>query len=206
MNWFAFGDTLAQGHRQRVEINEQRDIEKFNIRAAEQNAALTAQQTSAREEQQRRESRQLLGTQRAAIAQSGVGFGGSSADIMRQSAASAELDALNIRYAGDLERMGILNEIEMRKYNDKLLQLQGKQVMRMRWGSALGALFGGGGGRQPEAGKALDAKTGAYGQGGDGGTNHSWNKTAAGAYGGFGGGSTKFTKSSRTNRIGTGPN
>lgn len=194
MNWFAFGNTLAEGRQQRKEIDAQREIENFNIRNARQNAQLTAQQTSAREEQQRREARQLLGTQRAAIAQSGVGFSGSSLDIMRQSTTNAELDSLNIRYAGDLERHGILNEIEMREYNARLLKLRGKQVMRMRWGAAIGNLFGGGsggygksgGGALEKSGHGKDASKDAKDR------SHGWAKGAKGAYGGYG-------------RVGTGP-
>lgn len=189
MNYFAAGQALVEGRVQRGEIDMQRKIEQFNISVAEQNARLTGQQTSAREEQQRRESRQLLGTQRAAIAQSNVGFDGSSADIIRQSSANAELDALNIRYAGELERMGFLNEIEMRKYSDQMLKLKGKQVMRMRWGNALGALFGGGAGQQ-QISKALDRNN--NGPSGGGKVSHTWASGARGAYGGFG-------------RVGTGP-
>lgn len=180
---------LVQGRQERNRIDVQRDIEQFNIKVGEQNAALTAQQASVREEQQRRESRQILGTQRAAIAQSGVGFGGSSADIIRQSETSAELDALNIRYAGVLERMGILNDVEMRKFNDKVLRMQGKQAMRLRWFNAAAAFFGAPGVQQ-QIGEALAKRNSGYGQSGS--TYHSWNKTAAGAYGGFG-------------KIGTGP-
>lgn len=146
MNFFAFGNTLAEGRQQRKEIEAQREIEKFNIENDKQNARLLGQQTSAREEALRRDARKVLGAERAGIAQSGVGFGGSSLDVMRRSTAAAELDALNIRYAGDLERTGILNQIEMREYNNRLLKLRGKQVMRMRWGAALGNLFGGAGG------------------------------------------------------------
>jgi hypothetical protein len=148
MNWFAFGQSLAEGHRQQYELNEQRAIENFNIEVQRQNARLKGQQTSAAEEAQRRSSRQVLGAERAGIAEAGVGFGGSSLDIMRRSTANAELDALNIRYAGDLERLGILNDIEMRKYHVTMLDKAAKQVMIMRWGAALSSLFGGAGGMQ----------------------------------------------------------
>lgn len=188
MNFFAFGNALAEGRLQRNQIDAQRDIEQFNIKNQEQNAALKAQQTSAAEEMQRREGRRNLASQRAAIAQSGVGFLGSSADIMRQSTAAAELDALNVRYAGDLERMGILNDIEMRKFNDKLLKQRGKQVMRMRWGNALGALFGGGGGASFGGDTALPSNS--YGQGGiNWGAftpSSSWASGSSGVYGGYG--------------------
>lgn len=202
---------LVQGRQARNAIDVERDIEKFNIKAAEQNASLTAQQTSQREDQQRRESRMLLGTQRAAIAQSGVGFGGSSADIIRRSTANAELDALNIRYAGDLERMGILNEIEMRKFNDQVLRKQGKQAMRLRWFNAASAFFGDPGVQQ-RIGAALGS-SGAYGQSGNG-TSHNWASGSTGAYGGYGriGGMSSWSASNFSQpagrsvpRIGTGP-
>lgn len=184
MNWFAFGNALGEGRNQRYQINQQREIQKFNIKNQEQNAALKAQQTSQAEEQQRRESRQLLGSQRAAVAQSGVGFGGSSDAIMRQSSAAAELDALNIRYAGDLERMGILNDIEMMKYQDKLMQRAGKMAMRVRWINALSALYNG---QTADLSKDAKAKTadGRYGQGGTPTTSHGWASSSRGAYGGM---------------------
>lgn len=187
MNFFAMGAALAEGRLQRNQIDVQRDIEQFNIKNQEQNAALKAQQAGAAEEMQRREGRRLLGSQRAAIAQSGVGFLGSSSDIMRQSAAAAELDALNIRYAGDLERLGILNDIEMRKYNDKVLKQRGKLAMRMRWGNAASALFGGSAGSSWADKTAASSDTGAYGQNWGAFTpNSTWASSSRGVYGGFG--------------------
>ena len=182
MNFFAFGSEMAKGRQARNAIDSQRDIEQFNIKVEKQNAMLVGQQASAREEQQRRESRQLLGTQRAAIGQSNVGFEGSSADIIRQSASSAELDALNVRYAGVLERSSILNSISMREYNDKLLKVQGKQAMRMRWLNALSGLVGGSSTGE-SFNKALGRENTAYG---NQGTSHKWASGAGGAYGGFG--------------------
>jgi len=83
--------------------------------AADQNAALMEQQGRIAqaqafrdEETQRRQARQMLGTQAAAIAESGGGMGGTSAKLIEQSAANAELDALNIRYAGILKGKGLM--------------------------------------------------------------------------------------------------
>lgn len=155
---------LVKGRQDRNEIDRQRDIEQFNIKVGEQNAALSGQQTSAREEEVRRRARRALGQQRAAIGQSGTGFSGSNESIMAQSSTNAELDALNVRYAGQLERMGILNDVTMRKYNDKVLKVQGKQAMRMRWFNAVSSFFGGGA-QQQQIGQAL-APTAASTQGG----------------------------------------
>ena len=56
-------------------------------------------ETGAAEEAQRRQATQALAKMQAAQAQSGL-VGGSTADVYRQSAIDAELDALNIRYEG----------------------------------------------------------------------------------------------------------
>lgn len=194
---------LVKGRQDRNAIDVQRDIEQFNIKVEKQNAELVAQQTSAREEQQRREGRSLLGTQRAAIGQANVGYDGSSADIIKQSTVSAELDSLNVRYAGDLERMGILNSIAMREFNDANLKHAGKVAMRMRWVNAFGALIGGGEVGKTEAPNALSSPGGI--SGGQFTTTHGWASGGMGAYGGMGGGG-KWGAFTPTNQVSTNSN
>jgi hypothetical protein len=192
MNWFAFGQALVEGRQARVETDIQGKILGQRIRWENQNLEITGQQTSQAEEQQRRESRQLLGAGRAAIAQSGIAMTGSAADIMKQSATNAELDALNIRYAGTLERMSILNEIGMLNYEKDVVKMRGQQAMRMRWGNAFAGLFGG------NASSGINSTTqGASKSGGymkrdtptiaslTKGSNR-WAASKTGAYGGYG--------------------
>jgi hypothetical protein len=192
MNWFAFGSALAEGRQARVETDAQQKILGQRIRWENQNLEIAGQQTSQAEEQQRREARQLLGAGRAAVAQSGLAMTGSAADIMKQSATNAELDALNIRYAGTLERMSILNEIGMLNYEKDLVKMRGKQAMRMRWGNALSGLFGGqtGGGmgsaaqgtaRSMNANKRETPTIASLTKG-----SNQWAKSKTGAYGGYG--------------------
>lgn len=92
----------------------------YNARQQEVSANVARRQAAAREEMQRKEARKFLGRQRAAIAESGTGFGGTNQDIAVQSALDAELDALNIRYQGELEARG-LNE------QANLTRLEGRQ-------------------------------------------------------------------------------
>jgi hypothetical protein len=61
-------------------------------------------QALADEQAHRRETRQFLGRQAAAVAQSGAAPGGTSEALARQSEVLAELDALNIRYHGQATR------------------------------------------------------------------------------------------------------
>jgi len=66
----------------------------------------TNEQTLNAEADQRRQGREFLGRQAAAIAQSGTGPGGSNERIQNESAINAELDALNIRYKGAMTAWG----------------------------------------------------------------------------------------------------
>ncbi len=88
----------------------------YNAGQLEQGAALERQQANEREEAQRRQARQVLGSQRAAFAQSGGGMGGSAADVMAQSATNAELDALTLRYEGDLKARGMEAQASSERY------------------------------------------------------------------------------------------
>lgn len=67
------------------------------------------------EQAQRREAKMLLGAQAAAMAQSGTGVEGTNEQVLRQSAALAELDALNIRYRGLSEAHGLLKQARAQK-------------------------------------------------------------------------------------------
>lgn len=93
---------------------------QYNALVAKQRAEIVAGTYNQKEEQQRRSARLEEGKRNAAIAQSGAGLGGSNADVERQSEILAELDALNIRYEGNLERTGALNESNMESYYAKV--------------------------------------------------------------------------------------
>jgi hypothetical protein len=78
--------------------------------AEEEAAALEAQGREASnqalrdEEAQRRAARMALGRMSAAIGEAGGGYGGSAGLLLQQSDVLAELDALNIRYGGQMRR------------------------------------------------------------------------------------------------------
>lgn len=140
---------LVQGRQEANKARQQGRIEKYKAQVAQANAENAGRQASAEQERSRRESRQVLGAQRAGIAESGTAFSGSNLDIIRQDTAAAELDALNIQYAGELERTGLLNEAEAFRYNERVLRSKAKSAMRQRWISAIGAgisAYGGAGG------------------------------------------------------------
>jgi hypothetical protein len=72
---------------------------KAQSEALARRARIERQQASAEEGMLRRQSRHMLGTQAAAMSQSGA----KDQNIMRQSTLSAELDALKVRYEGALK-------------------------------------------------------------------------------------------------------
>ncbi|MBX3480001.1 MAG: hypothetical protein KF842_06350 [Caulobacter sp.] len=85
----------------------------YGALAARENARTVGDQAAAREVALRRESRETLGAQRAAIAESGVGDGGANRLLMAQDAALAELDALNLRYEGRLKMAEYDNQADL---------------------------------------------------------------------------------------------
>jgi hypothetical protein len=103
--------SMAQSNKA-DKVARQAEIEsaRFSAASLRRKAEISRQGFGQREEQQRRDARILAGKRRAAIAQSGTGFDGSNADVERQSQIFAELDALNIRYQGELENHGLLEQ------------------------------------------------------------------------------------------------
>lgn len=75
---------------------------KFNSDMMNRNATIARQQAAAEEEKHRRLGYMRQGAARAAYGASGVAMEGSPLDILEQSAAQEELDALNIRYRGEI--------------------------------------------------------------------------------------------------------
>lgn len=143
MPWIAgglgFAGALVSGAEQAAQMQQQAQIDDYRATVARQAATAKGQQTSAAEEALRRQQRQDLGRMRAAIAESGTGFGGSNADVLRQSTTLAELDALNIQWEGNVERLNLLNEADMAAYNARNARKSASQIMRTRWISAFGA-------------------------------------------------------------------
>lgn len=104
---------ISQGNAQAAQYRAQAQAQEYNARISQQNATIASQQSNAREDRQRREARQVLGAQRASLVQNLGGLYGSAGDIAEQSARNAELDALNIRYEGELQRRGYLSQADL---------------------------------------------------------------------------------------------
>lgn len=156
---------LIKGRQQANELRDQAEIVQQNIDRSVMNREIQGQQYSAREEGLRRNIRAQLGNQRAQIAESGTGFGGTNLQLVKQSTAAGELDALNLRYQGQLERMGMDIDIANLHYNKTALRKAAKTAMRMRWHNAAAAFFGASTVNSSGGTSAPTASPGSYGQG-----------------------------------------
>jgi hypothetical protein len=75
---------------------------EFNASMADRNAALTKQQSAEEERRARVLGRKQLGSIRSTVGASGISMEGSALDVLEESAANAELDALTIRHSGQM--------------------------------------------------------------------------------------------------------
>lgn len=122
---------------------------EFNAQTAERNATNALGISASNQEASGRRSRQIIGNQAAAAAQSGIGMGGSNKDLLEQSQTAAELEALNIAYGGASEATAYRNEAALQRW-------QGKVARRASYLNAATSIFGnaaaygsfGGGGTQ----------------------------------------------------------
>ena len=120
---------LQAGAAAEAQAETQAQANRYNAQVKELQAGVERQVAGRKEEAQRREARQVLGEQRAALAQSGVQLGtGSAADIQEQSATMAELDALTIRYQGEMAAKGLLYDAEADKFEARANIAAGKNA------------------------------------------------------------------------------
>ena len=113
------GSTILSGIGEYKQYRNAAREDKYRADVADVNAANTERQTTAAVGQQQQRAGELLGEQRAAIAQSGFGSTGTMVDIARQSGAGAELDAMNIRYEGNIKKQNFETEAEMARWSAK---------------------------------------------------------------------------------------
>jgi hypothetical protein len=148
---------IAAGNAQAAQYDAQAQAAAWNADMQRQQASATAQQTSAREDLQRKQARQVFGRQIAAGAESGVNITtGSAADLFRSSLYDAEMDALNIRYEGELNRVGLLNQASLSDWEGKVAKVNSKSAQKAGYLNAATALAG-----SAAAAGAYGAKSGA---------------------------------------------
>lgn len=127
---------ISSGEQAGQNADAQAAAASYNATVQRQQADQAFSVANAEEERQRRAGRAVLGQQRAAVAEAGGGFGGSAFDIMSDSAAAAELDALNIRYQGQLQARGHRAQAGLSDYEAAMSRYNARQA---RIGGYIGA-------------------------------------------------------------------
>lgn len=159
-----------------VEGKQAQRAAEFNAATMEAEARIARAQGGAREEQQRRRAREFLGTQRAAAGQAGVGLGGSIADVLGDSAAEAELDALNIRYESNLQALGMENQAAITRW-------QGKELKRQARAKAVASIISGSSDYAKTAGSIFAKKPGGGAGFGGSPSSQNFSMNTTGGYG-----------------------
>lgn len=111
---------------------------RYNADLAEKNAVLAIQQGAEEERRSRVIARKTIGAARANYGASGVSTDGSAMDVLAESAAAAEQDALNIRNNASMKADAYRAEARMERLRGSAAETAGTL-------GALGALFGGAG-------------------------------------------------------------
>lgn len=122
--------TLKAGEKQQEAYN-------YNAQVAEETAVQEQKKSAYDEQMHRAEVRRILSTQRALYGKSGVTIEGSPLLVMEDTAKQGELDALAIRYGGDVAAARARSEAS-------LLRMQGENVREASYYQAGSTLLGGG--------------------------------------------------------------
>ena len=135
---------ISSSNAQQAQLKSQAQAADMNAQALKEQAGQVRALANQDEEQQRRKARQIMGEQRAAISEAGIGLTSSTGEgIATQSAINAERDALAIRYGGLLEAHGLMAQSAQEKYQADAARSNAKRVKASMWlDTASGALSG----------------------------------------------------------------
>lgn len=103
-----------------------KDAANYNANLLKQQSFAAQQQGLAEMELRRRRGERVISQQEAAFAKSGVLATGSPLEVIGETAANVELDALNAAYEGYLNARGLRQRSKMAQYEGRLAAYQGK--------------------------------------------------------------------------------
>jgi hypothetical protein len=127
---------ITSGQAQSASYKSQANAERYNAAVEKQNAQSAEAAASANELAQRRQGNQIMGSQRARIAESGGGFTGTNIGVLQQNGANLEMDALNTQYSGLMQSRGLLAQANLDTYQAKAADINAKNATT---GSYIGA-------------------------------------------------------------------
>ncbi len=132
---------ISGGNRQAQQYNSAAQAAEYNAQVDRNRADNAMQVANANEEAQRRHARIVIGQTRAGLAQAGIGAEGSASDVLQQSSENAELDALNIRYQGQLQAQGLTNQANLDDYTARTARSNASSARTGGWLNAGASLL-----------------------------------------------------------------
>ena len=134
---------IQQGNAAARNANAAAAASDYNAAVSRNQAQAASIASTSQQIAQNRQARQLAGQQRAAVAQSGLGFTGSNRDVIEQSNTLAELDQLNLAYEGALKAGGFMAQAEMDDYGARVQRSNATSARRAGYMGAATAIAGG---------------------------------------------------------------
>ena len=107
--------TAAQGYGTWRAASDQASVDSYNAKVANADAQYAERNTAAQVEMQTRETRRVLARQRALFGGSGFASTGSLTSLAADSAEAGMMDALAIRYGGQMEAQKLRNRGQVQR-------------------------------------------------------------------------------------------
>jgi len=135
---------IQQGQQANAAAKAQASMQEANARIAENNAMLTDQATTRQLDQQRSQMRRLAGSQRSAVASSGLMLSGSAVDVMDDSELEARIERSEIHRSGFARASGFLQEGSDFRAQASMTRSAGRNARTSGYMGAGGTLLTGG--------------------------------------------------------------
>lgn len=125
--------TIAQGQAANAQGKAQQRAAEYNASIQEMQAKQVSREANLEEEATRRRIRQILGGQRAELAESGIGFEEMGQSLIDDSSKFGELEALNVRYAGETQRRGLLAGANLSRFEGRAARQAGRNARNLSY-------------------------------------------------------------------------
>ena len=119
---------VQQGQAQADAADAQSKAAEYNAQVSRQNARNAILQASAQEDQIRRENAYKLGELRGSLLEAGIGSSGTAESVLNSSVRNTELDALNVRYGGQLKANSLLTGANLDSFSADVYRNQASQA------------------------------------------------------------------------------
>ncbi|TXI93651.1 MAG: hypothetical protein E6Q33_02750 [Neisseriales bacterium] len=143
---FGAVSSIGSAQAQAASLQAQTNAANYNAELYQQQAQNTMAQSVANSNLQANRAEQSLARQRAATAESGVGFDGTAGDLIDQSAVNAELDRQNTLYSGMLNASSLNSQADQSTYQAQVAQSQINPTIAGGYIGATGNILSGVGG------------------------------------------------------------